>query len=422
MQPSTTQNSFRADQSSITVNGLNTNAFHATHKNRHKLQNESRISARPEFARIRNFLEELASACPAEEITELTSRIQSGNDTHFKSATFELFLYTFLSRLGFQLVPHPQLPNGVTARPDFHVTTPSGMSFYLEATLASMGNDESPAVEAMIGTTLDALAQARHPNFMVGIEHTGAPSTQPSGKRLLNIALRWLDSLDVDSIRALVVKNGLESAPTLPWSHESWHVELRAIPLMPEMRGNATTLVGMLGGGAAFIETWSPITKAVKFKGSKYGALDKPLLVAVNVNAFHLDRIDEMQALYGQEQFVYDLNHPELEPRSQRAPNGAWRGKSGPQMTRVSGAWFFNDLSPYSAAARHHTVYFNPWAKHPLPDDLKALPHAIAEGNKMRWSSGIALREIFDLPPHWPDEQFTPAPKPATRTPGQSTS
>lgn len=360
-------------------------------------------SAWPEIERVRQFLEMLAAGYPQDELAELIARVRSGNDTHFKSAVFELVLHAFLVRLGYTLRAHPELPNGLTARPDFHVVAPGGEDFYLEAVLASADNDVDPAAEARIGTTLDALAKASHPSFMVAVEHEGTPDTQPSGKRLLAATLKWLDSLDPDGVQTEIDKCDFFSAPTLCWEHEEWQVVLRAIPLKSERRGKASTLIGVLDGGGGFIDDWTPIRDAVKFKGSKYGRLDKPLLVAVNFGSFHLERIDEMQALYGQEQLVFTVGSPEKEPRFERAPNGAWRGRSGPQATRVSGAWLFNDLTPYTLASRRHTIYFNPWAANRLPEVLKIMPHAVAKEGKMQWQPGVTLRDVLELPEGWPE-------------------
>jgi hypothetical protein len=359
-------------------------------------------SARAEVERVRQFLETLAAGYPQEELAELIARVRSGNDTHFKSAIFELVLHAFLVRLGYTLRPHPELPNGLASRPDFHVVAPGGEDFYLEAVLARANNDVDPAAEARIGTTLDALAKASHPNFMVAVEQESVPNTQPSGKRLLVATLSWLDSLDPDRVQAEIDQDNLFYAPTLNWEHEEWQVILRAIPIKPERRGKASTLIGVLDGGAGFIDHWTPIRDAIKFKGSKYGRLDKPLLVAVNFGSFHLDAIDEMQALYGQEQFVFTVDRPDEEPRFARAPNGAWLGRSGPQATRVSGAWLFNDLTPYTLASRRHTIYFNPWAANPLPDALKSMPNAVANDGKMQWQSGVALGDVLELTKDWP--------------------
>jgi hypothetical protein len=359
-------------------------------------------SARPEMERVRHFLEYLARDYPRSELIELVARVRSGNDTQFKSAVFELSLYSFLIRLGYKLEPHPELKNGSRSRPDFYVVAPNGEDFYLEAVLASQDDGTDAAAEARKDTTLDALSQAVHPNFMVEVESNGAPTSQPSGNRLRSATLAWLNSLNPDEIQRTIVEQGIKSAPSLKWAHEDWELLLRPIPLKLERRGKSNTLIGILDGGAGFIDGWSPIRDAVKFKGGKYGDLHKPLLVAINVGSFDLDPIDEMQALYGQEQFLFSRDDLEKEPIFERAPNGAWYGHKGPKGRRVSGVWLFNDLNAYTIASRRHTVYFNPWARHALPEGLKQMPHASATDGLMQWQDGVSFRDVLGLSHNWP--------------------
>jgi hypothetical protein len=360
-------------------------------------------SARPAISRVREFVESCVAEYPPSEIGELIARIKSGDETHFRSATFELLLYVALTRIGFKLQPHPQLDNGSTARPDFLVSTPEGVQFYLEAVLTSEIKEANQGGKAIKGAVMDALASVHHHNFMIDVMDKGHPSTQPSGKKLTGEVLKWLDSLDPDNIQHTIDTNGFDAVEFFDWKHEEWTLTFRPIPLKSERRGKAKTLIGAASGGVGYINAWAPIRDAVKYKGTKYGNLGLPFLVAVNVDTFALDRIDEMQALFGQEQFVIAVGHPENEPEMQRSPNGAWNGPSGPQCTRVTGAWFFNDLTPYTVASRRSTIFLNPWASASLPESLLVVPHARANDGKMNWIDGKSLREIFGLSEGWPE-------------------
>ncbi|WP_143421365.1 hypothetical protein [Halovibrio salipaludis] len=210
-----------------------------------------------------------------------------------------------------------------------------------------------------------------------------------------------MDSLDPDEVNREIEGSGFDSLEPMFWSHDGWILQIRPIPIKPERRGKSSNLVGIGGFGGGWVDAWSPIRDAIKFKGGKYGDLNAPLVVAVNLDSFHLDRIDEMQALFGQEQFVFSAG-VDAEPEMRRAQNGAWCGKNGPQYSRVSAAWLFNDLQASSLAARGSTVYFNPWAAMPAPESLKCFPFATPEANKMTWHEGLSLREIFGLHEEWP--------------------
>tara|TARA_B100002003_G_scaffold249052_1_gene284350 strand:+ start:836 stop:2077 length:1242 start_codon:yes stop_codon:yes gene_type:complete len=359
-------------------------------------------SARTEIDRIRNFIEACVKNYPHTEQKEIISRLRSGDDVHFRSACFEVFLYEALSRQGFTLTPHPELPNGSPYRPDFIVSDTEGRCFYLEAVLATENNELDRGGEARKGAVLDTLSKFPHDNFMIALDDEGSPKSPPAGKKLKNKIHAWLDSLDPDEVHENIDSAGFDSIEPLVWSHDDWHLQIRPIPLKPERRGQSSTLIGIGGMGGGWIDAWSPIRDAIKFKGGKYGDLEIPLVVAVNLDSFHLDRIDEMQALFGQEQFVFKPGS-DAEPEMRRAPNGAWYGKRGPQYRRVSAAWIFNDLHASSLAVRNSTIYLNPWAALPAPESLKSFPFAELQNDKMYWNEGLSFREIFELHEGWPE-------------------
>jgi hypothetical protein len=358
-------------------------------------------SALPAIASVRKFIEECTSKYPKNEVKELISRLRSGDDVHFMSASFELFLHEILIRQGYELIPHPELPNGNSYKPDFLVKNKIGEEFYLEAVLATEKNELDKGGELRKGVVLDSLSEKPHKNFMVEIEEEGSPKSPPSGKKLLKIIHKWLDTLDPDELIRKIECNGLDLISPLNWEHDGWCLQIRPIPLNPERRNKSSNLVGISSTGGGWVDSWSPIRKAIKLKGGRYGELDKPHIVAVNLNNFHLNRIDEMQALYGQEQFIFQRDG-NAELRMERAPNGAWYGIKGPQYKKVSAAWLFNDLHASSLAVRKSTIYLNPWANYPIPESLKIFPHAFLNENKMNWVDGLSLRDSLELHERWP--------------------
>jgi hypothetical protein len=118
-------------------------------------------------------------------VDELAARIRARDDHAFRSATFELLLHDALVRADYALQPHPILPNGMAARPDFLVTD-----------------------EAIKATTIDELSQAPHKNFYIDIDidSDGDPVSQPSCKALIRSIHEWLDSMNVDNVSSLVAE------------------------------------------------------------------------------------------------------------------------------------------------------------------------------------------------------------------------
>lgn len=352
---------------------------------------------------VRQLMDECLANYPAGEAKELIERIQCGDDRHFASATFELFIHEYLLRLGMKLTPHPELPNGSTKRPDFLVECPDGRRLYLEAVCASDDSERDPAAETRKAVALQVLDGEYNPSFMISIDSEGDPATQPSGRRLATEVLAWLNSLDPDALLSLSQVSGLEALPELHWQHEEWRVRFRPIPVSVEARGKPRRLIGARGFGASWIDGWSPIRDAITSKAQRYGDLDLPLIIAVNVDTFNLDPIDEAQALFGQEQFVFSRTNPDQEPRMERAPNGAWRGPAGPRGKRGSGAWLFNNLSPYTLARRRHTLYVNPAANHPIPESFLVVPHMLVIEGYLRSFDGQDLAKAFGLSAAWPE-------------------
>ena len=308
-----------------------------------------------------------------------------------------------MSQLGCSLSIHPDLGNRSTKHPDFLVTTPEGDEFYLEAVLASEFSAAELAAEKRKNVVLESIERLESPNFFLGINAEGNPDSPPRGKILRGELSRWFESLDPDVVGKEVDEKGFDTIPTMVWSHDNWDIKFEAIPIKPERRGMGQRVIGVLSGGVRWSNVWEPIKDAIKSKGNHYGKLEKPLVVAVNVNAFFLDRIDEMEALFGQEEYIFNRFNQNAQPEMRRAPNGAWHGRAGPEYTRVSGAWLFGALNPWNIISRKNTLYFNPWSALKLPEFLKTLNHASAVENKMKWVDGSSLKEILGLPKFWPE-------------------
>ena len=359
-------------------------------------------SARQNIACVRDYLGHAISHYPDGERAEIVARICSGDEVAFRSASFEVLLHWGFVRCGYQLKPHPDPGTGSEKRPDFLVTSPEGEQFFLEAVLAGERDGRSSSAEAIKRSTLGRLDESPHASFLVDVDSEGDPSNQPSANDLISRVHQWLDSLDAGSLHLIYESDGLEVMPTLECSHDSWKLTLRAIPLSPGRKGHAKRLVVTYGDGARLINGWEPLRKTVAKKANRYGALAKPLVVAINVDSVNLDSIDEVQALYGEESWVDVLGHPERSG-PQRQANGAWRGPKGPQNRTASAVWFFNKLTPYTLGAGRSTLYLNPWAHSQAPSCMLAFPHKKLSNKGLTSVEGKSLAEFFDVSETWPE-------------------
>ncbi len=360
-------------------------------------------SSRSEAKKVRDLLNKLFSLLPEEEQKDIYSRITGRDTSNYKSATFELLLHGIFITNGCEVAIHPELNNGSMSRPDFLIKTPGGDEFYLEAVLASEFDDNYKAAVKRKDVVLDTINKMESPFFFLGITAEGNPDTPPKGKPLKRHLQTWLESLDPDAVIKEIEENGHYSLPRTMWNHDGWEIEFEAIPKKPESRGKDGNIIGALSGGVRWVNSWRPMRDAVTSKGNHYGELDKPFLIAVNTDLFRLDKIDEMQALFGEEQYIFKVEDPNPQPDMQRAPNGAWHGNQGVQYTRVSGTWFFDNLNPWNIVSRKHTIYFNPWAQAVLPDYIKVFPYAQSEDHLMVWNDGKSLGDTLGLEAGWPE-------------------
>ncbi len=329
----------------------------------------------------------------------MITRIRTTKNDSFQAATFELILHALLKGLGCTVTVEPEVPNESGKRPDFLVVTPQGDSVYVEATLAFADSPEERAMERRINGIYDALEKIDSPNFSVNVWVRATSVSGPSETKLRRHVVEWLATLDPDAVFQRVIATHCGSFSE--YHDGEWIISLEAWGRPPERRGLGQRVVGMRHGNVGVKNDWGPIRKAIKKKGSRYDILPHPLLVAVNVYGFWLDRNDEMQALFGQEQVVFHKTDQGATPIVQRAPDGVWLG----QFTRVSGTWIFDVVGPWTVARRDKhkpTVYFNPWAAKPLPSLFTTVHHAVASGNEMRWTEGLLPGDILHLPPDWP--------------------
>jgi hypothetical protein len=274
---------------------------------------------------------------------------------------------------------------------------------YVEAVLASEFSQEAKAAQRRTKIVLDAIEKVNSPDFLIAVDADGDPERPPNGRRLRAALQQWISGLDYEVVAASLSDRGDDALPKFTWNYEGWEISFDAIPKNPDRRGQGQRTIGAIFGEARWGTAHEVIREAVKFKGGRYGDLPRPLLVAINVDAMSVDNDDEMNALFGDEQYVVRVDDPTAEPQMRRARNGAWIGPAGPQYTRVSGAWVFRRASPWNIASLTHTVYFNPFAARPLPSLFDKFPHAKGTDGIMRWSEGQALRDVFGLSLEWPE-------------------
>jgi len=362
-------------------------------------------SARPEFKRIRNLLERWFKHFPSEAQDELGARFQSKDDRHHLAAFFELYLHELLSKSGFDIETHPKVNNKAT-HPDFKVLKDGEPLFYLEASLAAM-SDADRSAKARENRIYDAINRIKSPNFFIGLKVHGALATDPPSAELHRFLEDKLSNLDPDVIAKQFEQGGQDALPQWDWEHDGWQITFFPIPKKPEARGKpGVRPIELIMSDPHWVTPHVGIRESIKDKNSKYGELDLPYIVAINViDELGANDIDISNALFGEEQVTIIFRGNKLiEQRLGRKPNGAWYGPKGPWNKRVSAASIVVNLLPWSIAKVTPVLWHNPWASRPLSPELLPFPKFLAgEDNHLKEFKGKNSWELLGLDPNWPE-------------------
>jgi hypothetical protein len=246
-------------------------------------------------------------------------------------------------------------------------------------------------------------------NFFLSIDVTGSPRTPPPAKPIATFINAQLARLDPDTIAVLWNSGDPTAVPTWHFNHEGLQIQIRPIPKKPEARGKPSSgPIGSLSTGMELVDHKTPIRESIIQKGGRYGHVDLPFIVAVNVLEL-IDDFDVMQALFGTEQWPIVAparlgDDPHLGPLF-RLRDGAWIDPGGPRYTRISAALIVSRLTEYTAAKASARLYHNPWALQPVTEALKRLPQAVPVNGAMQHSEGERIGAILGLSPDWPIDE-----------------
>lgn len=360
-------------------------------------------SARSEAECIRAVMSDWLRFYPEGAARDVVSRIKSPNDSQHKSAGFELYLHELLRRLGYTVKVHPRCNTGRTTVPDFLAISSDGLPLYVEAVQSSDASEAVTGAERRLATVLDYLNQLQSTHFFIGIHYDSLPAQSPPLKRMRHELAEWLASLDADRIISEVRDGGHDALPELRSNFGGWEVTFTAIPRSPEKRAAPTDrIIGAVNLGARSLNTWEVVRDSLVSKGKRYGDLGHPFIIAVNADVDHMDNIDVMEALFGQEQFISLTAPDSTEPHVERARNGFWYGRRGTQYSRVSGVLIGFDVKPWTYGVRELNLYLNPWARYPINGPILQMSRFVPVEDKMERQLGLHPAEVVSLPTCYP--------------------
>src|SRR5205807_749739 len=131
----------------------------------------------------------------------------------------------------------------------------------------------------------DTLDRMNSPDYFLEIEYRGSPTENIRGRMVRERLERWLRELNFEEILRLHHEQRYRELPTFSWPEKGVLFTFTPVPKGPNTRGRpGVRPVGIVTPeGMRLLRTHDDIRAAIDGKGTKYGALELPLIVAVNV-------------------------------------------------------------------------------------------------------------------------------------------
>jgi hypothetical protein len=357
--------------------------------------------AGPFWDRIRQLIEDWVNDYCRDDQAEMM-RLHNKSDIDFTAAYWELLLYHGLKALGFEVTCHPKI-GGTTRRPDFLVENEE-CSFYLEAKV--LGEDAADRSRDKARNDIYHALNARvnSDDFFVWIQFNQEGPRPIPIRRLADATQAWLDGLGPAQVRRQTQAAGPLGATPHVWEDQPSGRAVALVPILKSSSGGGH-IVGLMGGGASWIDDRTPIRKALDQKAHRYGnELDRPFVVALGVLRAFADDTDVMDALFGNE--VYSFDPSTGVGSSARKPDGLLIGPDGPRSRRLSAVLVGAYVAPWLSAATELKLWKNPWAA-TFPLDCGAGGAATTielqdNGSLAATAAIMSTGELFGLPQDWP--------------------
>ena len=207
----------------------------------------------------------------------------------------------------------------------------------------------------------ESLDKLDSPNFFLWIDVANQGDAPLRARPLRGRLEKWLAELDPDE-HTLVGKRR-DDLPGLTHEDAGWKIDFRAYPKSPEARGReGARPLGIFGGGEAhWVQDEEGIRGALTDKGSAYGSLGAPFVVAVASSSISLDDHDMLNALYGTEVVEFrTFAHGTESTAMARKPDGYWYRGDHWDHRGVSAVLVVKNLHPAFVGTQRHTIWEHP--------------------------------------------------------------
>ncbi len=316
-------------------------------------------STRNDIQAVRSVLGELLGDFPKMHGQELSSRMRIKDDRQFNGALWELILYTALTRSGFSVQVHPEV-NESPKRPDFLVRRGQYAS-YVEARIAWDSSKESESEQSRLETLLDSINKnVRSEEFILGLDVEEIGPNAAPGQHLIGELNVWLQDLATRA-EGRFAAPAEEKAPSLQWARSGWSLTFQAFTIPPDeeiTHEESSRIIGYTTGAAVWSEAADRIKNSIKKKKSRYGNLEHPLTIALNLQGDFISRRDVEDALLGPQQVSFPVGRSPGPSTWSRSGDGVFGCAAQPRSTGLCTVLVALKLHPWTLG-RHDIFTIN---------------------------------------------------------------
>jgi len=264
--------------------------------------------------------------------------------------------------------------------------------FYLEATVAS-DSDNSLKSQGQLSLLWEALNDLKEPFFQIILE-IHRESNYLRIPKICKEIHQWLLTLNPDEVSQ---KEGLpdrDMRPYYSWMHDGWHIDFIAISRPPEERNQGgETVFYSFSSYEKWNETQNSLSRKLDEKAKKYGVLQLPYIIAVDILALNSIGRDLNEVFFGQDIVLIDpesgatmQTRSPFHPKRPSREDGFWIGQGRRLRNKqVSAVLLIDELMPWSFTRKTSLLWHNPWAEKPLNLEVWQGPQMVLDENRSQW-------------------------------------
>ena len=355
-------------------------------------------SARKDIGKVRDLLENWFNNLPDEEKYETKERFKKSFDSVF----YELFLYNFFLKLGYEIVIHP-IVKETDKRPDFLIKK-NDLEIYVEAKISEDKSAAQKSFENLTSRFYEKLSKITSDYFIFHIEQLNIKTTnQPSTQELTAKILEKLATLNHDTELEKAKTKNFNNFQKINFENNEINISIIFLPVNVDAIGNARRSVGITPietfiGGAE-----EAIRESIRKKSKRYGKLDKPYLICVNALSIKSSSLHDIDsAIWGSLAISFSTNPENRDEKFIRNADGIFYSKGAKRILNVSGV-MVNRIFPNNIPDSKYWIFAHPFTENPLDFKRFGLPYCYIKESQVIDKESQDLGDIFELPINWPN-------------------